>query len=214
MGSDGGVFVFPTGQSEGYYGSLPGLGVNVNDIVGIVPTNNDQGYNLVGSDGGVFVFPGGQSGGYFGSLPGLGVHVKTSWASWPPPVAEATSWSARTAGSSPSAMPRSSGSLPGIGVNVNDITGIASTPMARGTTWSGPTARCTPSVVPKPTVRSRASASRSPNIVSIVPTPDGRGYWLIGSDGGVFAFGDAPEDGSLPGVGVNVNNVVGAVPTG
>jgi hypothetical protein len=52
------------------------------------------------------------------------------------------------------------------------------------------------------------------NIVSIVPTPDGGGYWLIGSDGGVFAFGDATSLGSLPGVGVSVNNVVGAVPTG
>ena len=51
-------------------------------------------------------------------------------------------------------------------------------------------------------------------IVSIVPTPDGGGYWLIGSDGGVFAFGDATSQGSLPGLGVSVNNVVGAVPTG
>ena len=52
------------------------------------------------------------------------------------------------------------------------------------------------------------------NIVSIVPTPDGGGYWLIGADGGVFAFGDATSQGSLPGVGVHVTNVVGAVPTG
>jgi hypothetical protein len=33
-------------------------------------------------------------------------------------------------------------------------------------------------------------------IVQIVPTSDGKGYWLIGSDGGVFAFGDAPFLGS------------------
>jgi len=31
---------------------------------------------------------------------------------------------------------------------------------------------------------------------------------------GVFAFGDATSQGSLPGVGVHLNNVVGAVPTG
>jgi hypothetical protein len=49
--------------------------------------------------------------------------------------------------------------------------------------------------------------------VSIVPTADGGGYWLIGSDGGVFAFGDASFIGSLPGLGVKVSNVVGAVPT-
>jgi hypothetical protein len=53
------------------------------------------------------------------------------------------------------------------------------------------------------------------NIVSIVPTADGAGYWLIGSDGGVFAFGDAGFVGSLPGLTppVKVSNVVGAVPT-
>ena len=39
------------------------------------------------------------------------------------------------------------------------------------------------------------------------------GYWLIGSDGGVFAFGDAGFIGSLPGLNVKVSNVVGAVPT-
>jgi len=27
-------------------------------------------------------------------------------------------------------------------------------------------------------------------------TPDGGGYWLVGADGGVFAFGDARFDGS------------------
>ena|SRR5271166_3839927 len=71
-GSDGGVFVFPTGQSAGFFGSLPGLGVKVNDVVGIVPTNNFTGYNLVGSDGGVFVFGNAP---FLGSLPGIGVHV-------------------------------------------------------------------------------------------------------------------------------------------
>ena len=33
-------------------------------------------------------------------------------------------------------------------------------------------------------------------IVDILPTASGRGYWLIASDGGVFAFGDAPFLGS------------------
>ena len=73
VGSDGGVFVFPTSQSSGFFGSLPGLGVHVTNIVGVVPTGNFDGYDLVGSDGGVFVFPVGQSGGFYGSLPGIGV---------------------------------------------------------------------------------------------------------------------------------------------
>ena len=35
-------------------------------------------------------------------------------------------------------------------------------------------------------------------IVGLSPTPDNRGYWLVASDGGVFAF-DAPFRGSMGG---------------
>ncbi len=34
----------------------------------------------------------------------------------------------------------------------------------------------------------------------MAPTPDGRGYWLVASDGGIFAFGDARFYGSTGGV--------------
>ena len=51
------------------------------------------------------------------------------------------------------------------------------------------------------------------DIVAIVATSDGAGYWLIGADGGVFAFGDAGFVGSLPALGVHVSDIVGAVPT-
>ena len=43
---------------------------------------------------------------------------------------------------------------------------------------------------------------------------DIRGYWLIGADGGVYAFGDAPFLGSLPGLGQHVSNVVGIMGSG
>ena len=36
-------------------------------------------------------------------------------------------------------------------------------------------------------------------IVGMASTPDGKGYWLVASDGGVFAFGDAPFLGSMGG---------------
>jgi hypothetical protein len=39
--------------------------------------------------------------------------------------------------------------------------------------------------------------------VGIVPTADRGGYWLDASDGGVFAFGDAGFDGSIPGLGLH-----------
>ena len=34
-------------------------------------------------------------------------------------------------------------------------------------------------------------------------TPDGRGYWLVASDGGIFSFGDARFDGSMGGTPLN-----------
>ena len=33
-------------------------------------------------------------------------------------------------------------------------------------------------------------------IVGMTPTPDGGGYWMVGSDGGVYASGDAQFYGS------------------
>jgi hypothetical protein len=50
-------------------------------------------------------------------------------------------------------------------------------------------------------------------VIGVVHTADTAGYWLIGADGGIFAFGDAGFVGSLPGVTVHVTDVVGAVPT-
>jgi ribosomal protein L24E len=35
-------------------------------------------------------------------------------------------------------------------------------------------------------------------VQSLVPDADGRGYWLVASDGGIFAF-DAPFKGSMGG---------------
>ncbi len=52
------------------------------------------------------------------------------------------------------------------------------------------------------------------DIVSIIATPDGGGYYLIGADGGVFAFGDAVYKGSLPAMHITPNQpIVGAALT-
>ena len=52
----------------------------------------------------------------------------------------------------------------------------------------------------------RTSTARSSGLS---PTPDNRGYWLVASDGGVFAFG-APFRGSLGSTVLNrpVNGLV------
>ncbi len=52
-----------------------------------------------------------------------------------------------------------------------------------------------------------------PPFVASASSPDGGGYWLAGADGGVFGFGDAAYQGSVPGLGVHVGNIVAMAPT-
>ena len=63
------------------------------------------------------------------------------------------------------------------------------------TGWWPPTAGSSPSATPPSTAPRAASRSTSPSWAS-PPTPDGKGYWLVASDGGIFAFGDAGFYGS------------------
>jgi hypothetical protein len=49
-------------------------------------------------------------------------------------------------------------------------------------------------------------------IVGIVPSIDDRGYFMVASDGGVFAFGDAQFEGSCPGIGGCSGAAVAVVP--
>ncbi len=49
-------------------------------------------------------------------------------------------------------------------------------------------------------------------VVGMAATPDGRGYWLVASDGGIFSFGDAPFLGSEGGVALDAP-VVGMAAT-
>ena len=49
-------------------------------------------------------------------------------------------------------------------------------------------------------------------IVGMAPTPTGKGYWLVASDGGIFAFGDAAFHGSTGSIALN-KPIVGMAPT-
>ncbi len=51
-------------------------------------------------------------------------------------------------------------------------------------------------------------------IVGMVPSTTGHGYFMVGSDGGVFAFGDAHFAGSCPGIGGCAGSAVAVVPDG
>ncbi len=215
-GSDGGVFVFPVGQASGFFGSLPGLGVKVNNIVGIVPTNNFSGYDLVGSDGGVFVFPVGQSSGFFGSLPGLGVKVNNIVGIVPTNNYTGYDLVGSDGGVFVFPVGQSSGfygSLPSMNVNVSDIVGIVATPGGGGYFLVGKdggvfTFGTAPFLGSLPGIGVLVT-----NITGIASTADGQGYYVVGANGAVYAFGDAHSFGSLPGLGISVTNIVSIVPT-
>jgi hypothetical protein len=49
-------------------------------------------------------------------------------------------------------------------------------------------------------------------IVGMVPSVSGDGYFMVASDGGVFAFGDATFAGSCPGIGGCAGAAVAVVP--
>jgi Bacterial Ig-like domain (group 3) len=49
-------------------------------------------------------------------------------------------------------------------------------------------------------------------IVGMVPSADGGGYFMVASDGGVFAFGDARFAGSCPGIGGCAGAAVAVMP--
>jgi hypothetical protein len=49
-------------------------------------------------------------------------------------------------------------------------------------------------------------------IVGMVPSVDDHGYFMVASDGGVFAFGDASFEGSCPGIGGCNGNAVAVLP--
>jgi N-acetylmuramoyl-L-alanine amidase len=70
------------------------------------------------------------------------------------------------------------------------------------------------SVAPFGTTAVGANAVSKPNapIVGMAPTPNGLGYWMVGSDGGIFSFGDAKFYGSEGGAHLN-KPVVGMAST-
>ena len=57
----------------------------------------------------------------------------------------------------------------------------------------------------------RAIALNKP-IVGMAPTPDGKGYWLVASDGGIFSYGDAAFYGSTGAIHL-AQPIVGMAPT-
>jgi len=49
-------------------------------------------------------------------------------------------------------------------------------------------------------------------VVGMVPSMDGKGYFMVAADGGVFSFGDATYEGSCPGLGGCFGAAVAVIP--
>jgi hypothetical protein len=206
---DGGAFAY---GALPFAGSLPGLGIDVDNVVGITPVPRLAGYRMVGADGGVYAFGGAL---FEGSLPSIGIHVDDVVGMTASRDGNGYRLVDRTGGVYTFGAAPFEGSLPGLGVHVGDITGIESTPDGRGYWLVGADG----GVYAFGDATFAGSAGGTPlsqPIVGMAPTPDGRGYWLVGADGGVYAFGDAPFAGSLPGLGLHVDDIrsISATPDG
>jgi len=207
FGRDGGVFSFGNAH---YFGSLPALGVGVDDIVATLPTPSGAGYSMIGADGGVFSFGNAH---YFGSLPALGVSVSNIVAAVASHDGGGYLLFGRDGGVFAFGDAPYFGSLPGVGVVTDDIVDAVSTPDgggywlvgADGGVFSFGDAAYFGSL---PALGVNVS-----DIVGVAPSPSGEGYWLVGADGGVFAFGDASYFQSLPAMGVSVRTVVAITPS-
>jgi hypothetical protein len=187
---DGGVF---SCGSAPFFGSVPGLGIQVNNIVGIAVTPDGGGYWLVGSDGGVFAFG---DASFMGSMGGTPLNK--------PVVAMAAGdgagyWLvASDGGVFAFGDAHFDGSMGGTPLN-QAIVAMAADPAggywlvaSDGGIFSFGGARFFGSMGGTPLTQP---------VVGLTSAPGGSGYWLVASDGGVFAFGQASFVGSLGGNG-------------
>ncbi len=193
VGSDGGLYAF---GNAGFHGSVPGVGVHVNNIVAMVGTPDRQGYWMVGSDGGVYAFGDAV---FHGSVPGVGVHVNNIVGI--APTADGGGYWIIGSDGGVYAFGDAvfHGSVPGVGVHVNNVVGMAATPDGGGYWIVGSDGGLYAfgdavfhGSVPGVGVHVN-------NVVGMAATPDGGGYWIVGSDGGLYSFGDAGFHGSVPG---------------
>ncbi len=208
VAADGGVFAYAT---DPFLGSLPGLGVAVDNVTGLSATADGEGYWLVGADGGIYAFGGAH---YLGSLPALGVVPEAPIVGIAATPDGKGYWLVGADGGVYAFGDASFyGSVPALGkVAASPIVGIAATPDGRGY-WlvgadGGVYAFGDASF--HGSVPALGMAPHAP-VTGMAATADGRGYWLVGADGGVYAFGNAPFDGSA--VGDSTATVVGIAPT-
>jgi hypothetical protein len=191
---DGGVFSF---GSAPFLGSLPGLGIHVNNIVGITVTPDGKGYWLIGSDGGVFSFGDAT---FFGSMGGKPLNK--------PMVAMAASpngagyWLvAADGGVFTFGHIDFFGSMGGKPLNA-PMVDMAADPA--GGYWLVASDGGLFTFGGAPFFGSMGGKPLNKPVVGVTSAPGGIGYWLVASDGGVFTFGRVRFAGSLGGSSLSI----------
>ena len=126
FGTDGGVFSF---GSAGFYGSVPGAGVHVDNVVAMLPAPTGAGYWLVGATGGVYSSLAPASTARCPGLAGRRQHRGGGRLARRPgvPAGRGSTGGAYAFGDATFA-----GSLPGDNVHVGDVVGVAATTTGLG----------------------------------------------------------------------------------
>ena len=187
VASDGGLFAF---GNAGFHGSMGGQHLN-RPVVGMAATRDGRGYWEVASDGGLFAFGDahfyGSTGAFPLNRPVVGMAATPDGRGY---------WEVASDGGifafGDAHFYGSTGAIP---LN-QPVVGMAATPDGGATGWWPPTAASSPSVTPTSTARPGPSISTG-RWWAWPSAPNGRGYWFVASDGGIFAFGDARFYGSM-----------------
>ena len=189
VAADGGVFSF----GEAFLGSMGGQHLNA-PIVGMAATPDGGGYWLVASDGGIFSYG---DAAFYGSTGGL--HLNKPIVGMAATPDGGGYWLVASDGGHLHLRRRRLLRLDrGASTSTSPSSAWPPPPTARATGWWPPTAASSPTATPASTARRGGQPLNKP-IVGMAATPDGKGYWLVASDGGIFTYGDAAFYGSTGG---------------
>ena len=195
---DGGVFTYGNAP---FLGSLPGLGIRVDDIVGVAVTPDGGGYWLVGSDGGVFALG---DAGYFGSMAGKPLN-KAVVGIADTPDGGGYWLVAADGGVFGFGDAHFSGSMGGTPLN-RPVVAMTADPV--GGYWLVAADGGLFSFGGAPFFGSMGGRPLDQPVVGATSSPSGAGYWLVASDGGVFPFGSVRFAGSLGGASL-ASSIIG-----
>ena len=195
VASDGGVFSYGDAR---FYGSVPGLSVHTNTIMGMARTPDDGGYWEVGTDGGVFAFG---NASFYNSLPGLGIHVNNIVGMAPTKSGKGYWLVGSDGGVFAFGDAGYYGSMGGKVLNA-PVVSLSATPSGNGY-WLAAADGGVFAFGDAPFYGSMGGQHLDAPVTDLDVTPDGQGYWLAAEDGGIFAYGDAPYYGSMAGKSLN-----------